>query len=84
MVIEIIIFVFNDISFLIDMFVNTKMDCGACTKIHSEALKSEFEREEVGDRLFSYDYMLDREFTSRVNEIDRIIEVSLVNKSILN
>ncbi len=58
-----------------EMFVNTKMDCGPCPKIHSEPLKDEFERTMTGEKLNMFDHLVEREFNARVNEIDRIIEV---------
>lgn len=60
-----------------EMFVNTKMDCGPCPKIHSDKLREDFNQkhsEEEGIRM--YDQMIEREFTSRIAEIDRIIDVS--------
>jgi vacuolar-type H+-ATPase subunit I/STV1 len=58
-----------------ELFVNTKMDCGVCHKIHSEALKIEFEANiTTPEQLYEYDSLIEREFTSRINEINRIIE----------
>lgn len=58
----------------VDLFVNTKADCGPCPKLHSPALKSDFESH--GDK-YMFDRQFEREFSSRVQEVDRIIEVNL-------
>ena len=45
-----------------DLFTNTKQDLGACSKVHSEALKAEYDAlpEREKQRLaFDYDYMRD-------------------------
>lgn len=55
-----------------DMFVNTKMDEGPCPKLHTEQLKMAFEQN--GD-LYMYDHIIEKEFTARLNEADRIIKV---------
>lgn len=54
-----------------EMFVNTKVDCGPCNKIHSEELKMRFE--EFGDPHL-YDSLFEREFNVRVADADRVIE----------
>jgi hypothetical protein len=54
-----------------DMFVNTKMDEGPCPKLHTEQLKMAFEQN--GD-LYMYDHIIEKEFTARLNEADRIIK----------
>lgn len=48
------------------------MDEGPCPKIHSEALKAEFERS--SDR-YMYDNIIEKEFIARLNEADRVIKV---------
>lgn len=53
-----------------DIFVNTKVDEGPCAKIHSEALKADFERQ--GDP-YMYDSMIEKEFSNRISEADRQI-----------
>ena len=55
------------------MFVNTKMDEGPCPKIHTEQLKQAFE--DHGDP-YMYDSVIEKDFTARLNEADRIIKVS--------
>lgn len=56
-----------------DIFVNTKMDEGPCEKIHSEALKADFERH---NDPYMYDSMIEKEFSNRVTEADRLIRRS--------
>jgi len=53
------------------MFVNTKVDCGPCGKLHSEALRLRFE--ESGDQT-AFDALVERDFLARVAEADRVIE----------
>jgi LUC7 N_terminus len=60
-----------------DMFVNTKMDCGPCSKLHSDIMKDEFENKFTGDKAHVFDHIIEREFTARVYDIDRIIDVSI-------
>lgn len=59
-----------------EMFVNTKMDCGPCPKVHSDALQDEFQRTLTGEKAHMFDHLIEREFTMRVGEIDRVIEVN--------
>eukprot|EP01038_Epipyxis_sp_PR26KG_P007236 gene7236-9867_t len=54
-----------------DIFVNTKMDEGPCTKVHSEILKSDFEKSK--DK-YQFDSILEKEFSSKINEADRVIK----------
>lgn len=54
-----------------DLFVNTKMDEGSCPKVHSDELKENFQKS--GD-LCIFDYQLEKEFTRRLAEADRIIK----------
>lgn len=56
-----------------DMFVNTKADEGSCSKLHSDSLKEDFEKQ--GDQ-FMFDSFIEREFTARIIEIDRTIKRS--------
>lgn len=57
------------------MFVNTKMDFGPCERYHSEDLKEDFEKN--GD-VNMFDTVVERDFMSRINDIDRSIKVSMV------
>lgn len=57
-----------------DMFVNTKADCGACPKIHSDPLKYQFEH---SDDQTIFDNEIERDFIGRINDIDRTIKVCL-------
>ena len=55
---------------IVDMFVNTKMDDGPCSLIHSEEMKQKFEKD--GD-LEMYDDLIERDFSNRCADIDRTI-----------
>eukprot|EP01035_Chromulina_nebulosa_P018757 gene18757-24524_t len=57
-----------------DMFINTKVDCGPCDKIHSDYLKQQFELNVTGEKLYKYDTILEKEFAPKVHDIDRVIE----------
>jgi hypothetical protein len=48
------------------------MDEGSCPKVHSDELKENFQKS--GD-LCIFDYQLEKEFTRRLAEADRIIKV---------
>ena len=48
------------------------MDEGPCTKVHSEILKSDFEKSK--DK-YQFDSILEKEFSSKINEADRVIKV---------
>lgn len=52
------------------------MDQGPCPKIHSDSLKKSFE--DFGD-LYMYDNFVEREFSFRIQDADRIIKVSFKN-----
>lgn len=54
-----------------DIFVNTKMDEGPCPKVHSEALKLDFQRH---NDPYMFDSLLEKEFAARITEADRIIK----------
>ena len=57
------------------MFVNTKMDDGPCELVHSEELKEKFERD---NDPFKYDSLIERDFLSRIVDIDRSIKVNRI------
>ena len=63
-----------------DIFMNTKVDEGPCQKIHSEALKAEFQR---SNDIYVYDNLLEREFQGKVNEVDRVIKVKIASMELL-
>lgn len=67
-----------------DMFLNTKMDCGPCSRMHIDSLKEEFETTMTGEKSHIFDHIIEREFTSRVYDIDRVIEVSMSIRTKLN
>ncbi len=50
------------------------MDEGPCEKIHSEALKLAFEKSKDP---YAYDAVVERHFTTRIAEADRVIKASL-------
>lgn len=58
--------------FSVEMFVNTKMDDGPCELVHSEELKEKFERD---NDPYMYDALIERDFLTRINDIDRSIKV---------
>ncbi|KAL2116131.1 hypothetical protein VTJ04DRAFT_10386 [Mycothermus thermophilus] len=58
-----------------DLFTNTKADLGVCPRIHSEALKAEYEALSESEKKklgFEYDYM--RDLQSRIEACNRNIE----------
>ncbi|KAJ4288727.1 splicing factor [Collariella sp. IMI 366227] len=58
-----------------DLFTNTKADLGACPRVHSEALKAEYEALPEPDRKkygFEYDYL--RDLQSRIESCNRNID----------
>lgn len=57
-----------------ELFVNTKMDEGPCSKLHLPHLKEAFDRH--GDP-YMYDSIIERDFSARLNEADRLIRVRL-------
>ena len=54
-----------------DMFINTKMDCGSCPKLHSDALKAKYKSSK---NPYKYDSILERDFSNRVADIERTIK----------
>lgn len=60
-----------------DLFTNTRQDLGPCPKVHSEALKAEYEalpekeRQKMG---FEYDYM--RDLQKYIDECNRRIDAA--------
>ncbi|KAK3380839.1 hypothetical protein B0H63DRAFT_474456 [Podospora didyma] len=60
-----------------DLFTNTKQDLGPCSRVHSEALKAEYEslpepaRQKLG---FEYDYM--RDLQKYIDECNRRIDAA--------
>ena len=58
-----------------DLFTNTKQDLGTCPKIHSEALKAEYEATKDKSKLgFEYDYL--RDMQKYIDECNRRIEAA--------
>lgn len=61
-----------------DLFTNTKQDLGMCPKVHSDALKAEYEALSPADRAskygFEYDYM--RDLQKYIEECNRRIEIA--------
>jgi hypothetical protein len=58
-----------------DLFTNTKADLGACPRVHSEALKAEYEGLPEADKKkygFEYDYM--RDLQNRLESCNRNID----------
>lgn len=58
-----------------DLFTNTKADLGPCPRVHSEALKAEYEALPESDKKkygFEYDYM--RDLQQRIEACNRNIE----------
>ncbi len=49
------------------------MDEGTCPKIHSDVLKESFEK---SNDPTMFDSLIEREFVSRINDVDRTIKVS--------
>lgn len=62
------------------MFVNTKMDDGPCDLVHSEELKEKFERD---NDPFKYDALIERDFLTRIGDIDRSIKVVHIHRALL-
>jgi DNA repair exonuclease SbcCD ATPase subunit len=60
-----------------DLFTNTKQDLGSCPKVHSEALKAEYEALPEPERKkygFEYDYM--RDLQKYIDECNRRIDAA--------
>lgn len=60
-----------------DLFTNTKQDLGTCARVHSEALKAEYESmpEKERQRLnFEYDYM--RDLQKYIDDCNRRIDAA--------
>jgi len=60
-----------------DLFTNTKQDLGQCPRVHSEALKAEYEALPDADRKkygFDYDYM--RDLQKYIDECNRRIDAA--------
>ncbi|KAL1898496.1 splicing factor [Sporothrix stenoceras] len=61
-----------------DLFTNTKQDLGMCPKVHSDALKAEYEAMPAAERQskygFEYDYM--RDLQKYIEECNRRIEIA--------
>ncbi|KAL1976288.1 hypothetical protein VTN31DRAFT_2570 [Thermomyces dupontii] len=60
-----------------DQFTNTKQDFGPCPKVHSEALKAEYEAASPAEKAkwgFEYDYL--RDMQKYIEECDRRIETA--------
>ncbi|GAB1315455.1 splicing factor [Madurella fahalii] len=58
-----------------DLFTNTKADLGACPRVHSEALKAEYEGLSESEKKkygFEYDYM--RDLQNRIDACNRNID----------
>jgi|SRR5579871_6016122 len=60
-----------------DLFTNTKQDLGPCPKVHSEALKNEYETADAEQKKrwnFEYDYM--RDMQKHIDECNRRIDTA--------
>jgi hypothetical protein len=60
-----------------DLFTNTKQDLGTCPKVHSEALKAEYEALDGAEKArlgFEYDYM--RDLQKYIDDCNRRIEAA--------
>ncbi|KAK0708025.1 hypothetical protein B0H67DRAFT_589152 [Lasiosphaeris hirsuta] len=60
-----------------DLFTNTKQDLGPCSRVHSEALKAEYEALPDADKKkygFDYDYM--RDLQKYIDECNRRIDAA--------
>lgn len=61
-----------------ELFVNTKLDCGECPKIHSNKLREEYERDKVlGQDVSLIEHDLEQELSQFVGECDRKIQLAL-------
>jgi hypothetical protein len=56
-----------------DVFSKTKMEIGACEKIHSDQLKEEYEAKRAEGRDYGYEYELEKVLKDYIHEIDRKI-----------
>lgn len=54
-----------------EMFINTKVDCGSCSKVHSDGLKAKYKNSK---NPYKYDSILERDFLNRVADVDRTIK----------
>lgn len=60
-----------------DLFTNTKQDLGPCPKVHSEALKTEYEALPAAEKQkhgFEYDYL--RDMQKYIDECNRRIDAA--------
>lgn len=60
-----------------DLFTNTKQDLGPCPKVHSEALKTEYENASAAEKAkwgFEFDYL--RDMQKYIDDCDRRIETA--------
>lgn len=58
-----------------DLFTNTKQDLGACSKVHSEPLKAEYEAATDKSKYgFDYDYM--RDMQKYIDDCNRRIDTA--------
>lgn len=58
-----------------DMFTNTKMDLGPCSKIHSDKLKADYQKARLKkDFGFEYDYL--RDLNKYVDDCNRRIDAA--------
>jgi hypothetical protein len=53
------------------MFINTKVDCGSCPKIHSDSLRTKYKNSKNPHK---YDSILERDFSNRIADVDRTIK----------
>ncbi|RPA87521.1 LUC7-domain-containing protein [Ascobolus immersus RN42] len=59
-----------------DLFTNTKFDLGSCPKIHSEALKSEYERKLPESKSYGFEWDYQRELQKIIDDCNRRIDAA--------
>ena len=58
-----------------DLFTNTKQDLGLCARVHSEALKAEYDASPDKAKLnYEYDYM--RDMQKHIDDCNRRIDIA--------
>jgi len=58
-----------------DLFTNTKQDLGVCPKVHSEALKTEYEGAEQRQKIeWNFEYYYSNDLGRYITECDRRID----------
>lgn len=58
-----------------ELFLNTKVDLGQCTKVHSDAMKAKYEEERAKGRDRHFEDNFERELRSILDDAEKKIDV---------